>query len=72
MALTAVKTYEVLSSWIETSTTNDHLTVVGNYLENVFIQMYPLNHNILHKEMFDSLVEKIHAKWVDDNETVTS
>lgn len=71
--MTAVRTYEVLCSWIETAITNDHLTCVKNYINNVYIEMYPIHANPLHKEMIDSMSEKIEAKWVDydDNNSIT-
>lgn len=57
--MTAIQTYEVLSSWIESSKTPEHLECVANYVDNVFREMYPPIANPLHQEMISHLHFKI-------------
>jgi hypothetical protein len=65
--MTAVRTYEVLCSWIASATSVDHLICVDNYIENVYYPMYPPKHNVLHVEMFHNMKERILAKQNEIN-----
>ena len=69
--MTAIRTYEVLCSWIESATTKDHLVCVANYINNVFVVMFPptvknvLDQDVplpLHQEMVDEMFNKIRVK----------
>lgn len=65
--MTAVRTYEVLCSWIASATSIDHLICVDNYIENVYYPMYPPHVNVLHIEMFDNMKAKILSKQDEIN-----
>lgn len=60
--MTAVQIYEVLSSWIVSSKTPDHIKCVLDYVDNVFLVRFPPEANVLHGQMASSLYEKANAK----------
>lgn len=61
--MTAIRTYEVLCSWIESATTQDHLKCVDNYIKNVFTAMYPMSiHQPIYEEMVTEMYRKIEVK----------
>lgn len=57
-----VATYEVLSSWIVSAKTQDHLVCVENYISGVFLRDFPIDVNPLHGELVQNLVQKIASK----------
>lgn len=60
--LSAIETYEVLSGWIASAKTQDHLDCVTNYINEVFSRHYPLDENPIHGQCIESLYAKIEAK----------
>lgn len=60
--MTAIRTYEVLSSWIESSKTLDHLMCVDQYIDKIFEKQFAKQLNPLHGELLDSLKGKIEMK----------
>lgn len=60
--LSAIATYEVLSGWIASAKTQDHLDCVTNYINEVFSRHYPLAENPIHGQCIESLYAKIEAK----------
>lgn len=67
--MTALRAYIVVCSWIDTATTNDHLICINNYINNVYINMYPLKDNEDNVEMIYSMQEKLMKKrdFIDNN-----
>jgi len=60
--MTAVRTFEVLCGWIESATNQDHLKVIEDYINRVFIDRYPYTANIIHADLVASMRAKINAK----------
>ena len=53
-----VATYEVISSWIESAKTQDHLDCVEQFVEHVFTRDYPISDNPMYHELFRNLTQK--------------
>lgn len=71
--MTALRSFIVVTSWIDTATTNDHLICINNYINNVYINMYPMKDNDENKEMIYSLQDKMMKKKAEiNNEPITS
>lgn len=63
--MTAIRTYEVLCTWIESSKTLDHIMCINSYIDNIFRSKFTKETNPLHQELIDSLRRKVELKEVE-------